>query len=49
MEKRPDEVPVALHAIDLVIADIQGRDYEERDEQLALLHKLRARLIEEPR
>ena len=47
IEKRPDGVPVALHAIDLVIADLQGRAYEDRDEQLALLHNLRARLIEE--
>jgi hypothetical protein len=46
MEKRLDGVPVALHAIDLLIADIQSRSYDERDEDLALLHDLRARLIE---
>lgn len=47
MEKRLEGVPVTVRAIDLVIADLQGRRHADRDEQLELLHHLRSRLLAE--
>jgi hypothetical protein len=45
MENRLKGIPVAVRAIDLVIAELQNRRHAERDEQLALMHSLRSRLL----
>lgn len=47
MEQRLEGTPLILRAIDLVIADLKGRNHPERDEQLTQLHALRARLLAE--
>lgn len=47
MENRLEGVSVTVRAIDLVIADLQGRGHDDRDEQLELLHHLRRRLLAE--
>ena len=39
--------PLIVHAIDLVIADLQNREYADREDQLALLQTRRARLMAE--
>lgn len=45
MDNRPERIPLTVRAIDEVIAAIEGRTYTGRDEQLELLHSLRARLL----
>ena len=47
MENGPETIPPAVRAIDLVIADLEGRTHAERDEQLELLHNLRTKLLAE--
>ena len=45
MEQRLEGTPLLLRAVDIVIADLEHRDYPERDEQVAQLHALRTRLL----
>jgi hypothetical protein len=49
MENSSEQIPLTVRAIDLVIADFEGRTHAERDEQLELLHNLRTKLLAEAR
>lgn len=47
MERHPEQTPVILRAIDLVIADVEQRDDSpDREEALTLLHGLRENLLD---
>ena len=48
METPLEGTPLIVHAIDLVIADLQAGDHDDSEEQLRMLHSLRAQLIAEP-
>ena len=48
VEKHLEGTPLILHAVDLVIAEIETReDSSDRDEGLALLRELRQTLLDE--
>jgi hypothetical protein len=47
MNERPNETRLIVRAVDLVIADVQKREPSyDRDEELTVLHRLRAALLD---
>jgi hypothetical protein len=40
-EERPDGIALILEAIELTIAEVEGRDGEDREEQLQILGHMR--------